>query len=764
MSSSKRRNSFARGGVAFALVAAFAAAISGAGSTATAAEPSETQRLEFSRDVRPILSDHCFACHGPDPEERAADLRLDVPESLFAEIGGVQWIVPGKPEQSELWARIDHADEDMRMPPADSGKSLEAAERALIRRWIEEGAEWQEHWAFTTPTRPALPAIPDGYRVSGPIDRFVAARLDQQGLPQSSEADPRTLVRRYSETLVGLPPSEREVAKFSAAYVENPDRACAELVDRLLASPRYGERMAIYWFDLVRFADTVGYHGDQEHVIDPYRDYVIQAFNNNLPFDRFTAEQLAGDLLPEATLEQKIASGYNRILQTSHEGGVQQKEYLAKYSADRVRNFGSVWLGMTVACAECHDHKYDPLPQRDFYRLAAFFADIDDLQSFDGRDRSPTRREPEIEVPSPAGPRRTMVTEAIAARPIRVLHRGDWMDELGEIVEPGVPMMFAPLETEGRATRLDLARWVTRPDHPLTARVFVNRLWKLCFGRGLATSLEDFGSQGQPPTHPELLDWLACEFVDSGWDTKHVLRLMVLSATFRQSSLESAELRERDPHNQWLARQGRPRLDAELIRDNALAISGLLTLELDGVSARPYQPEGYYSQLNFPKRSYVVDEDANQYRRGVYVHWQRSFLHPMLKAFDAPSREECTAERAVSNTPQAALVLLNDPTFLEASRQYAERIVREGGTETDPRLRWAWRTALSREADERELELLRKLYEQDRAEFQLDPRAAFELLQTGMAPAAEELAAVELAAWTSVARAIFNLNEFVTRN
>lgn len=752
--------------LAIGVIATAAPAQSLAGDTpATPAEATPAgERLEFNRDIRPILSDNCFACHGPDSEQRAADLRLDIPEGVFQDVSGTKIVVPGQVEESELWARINHADEDLRMPPIDSGKALDPAQRELVRQWIAEGAEWQEHWAFTPPTRPSPPEISDTFDASGSIDHFVIAGLQREGLRQSPEADPRTLVRRYTMTLVGLPPTDEEVAAFVAAYADDADQALRDLVDRLLASPRYGERMAMHWFDLVRYADTVGYHGDQDHVIAPYRDYVIQAFNDNLPFDQFTAEQLAGDLLPDSTLVQKIASGYNRLLQTSHEGGVQQKEYLAKYSADRVRNFGSVWLGMTVACAECHDHKFDPLPQRDFYRLAAFFADVDDLQSFKGGDQVPTRREPEIEVPSPAGLRRTMVTESIAPRPIRVLHRGDWMDESGEIVDPGVPAMFPQVETGGRATRLDLARWVTRPDHPLTARVFVNRLWKLCFGRGLVTSLEDFGSQGQPPTHPELLDWLACEFVDSGWDVKHVMRLILLSKTFRQSSLETPQLREADPHNLWLARQGRPRLDAELIRDNALAVSGLLNLELDGPGARPYQPDGYYSQLNFPTRTYVADTGDGQYRRGVYVHWQRSYLHPMLKAFDAPSREECTAQRAVSNTPQAALVLLNDPTFLEAARVFASRIMREGGEGTEPRLRWAWRTALAREADERELALARGLFEQDRDEFQLDPQAAEKLLQIGLAPGAEDLDPVELAAWTSVARGLFNLNEFITRN
>ena len=501
-----------------------------------------------------------------------------------------------------------------------------------------------------------------------------------------------------------------------------------------------------------------------------------------MPFDRFTTEQLAGDLLPDATVEQKIASGYNRLLQTSHEGGVQQREYLAKYSSDRVRNFGSVWLGVTMGCCECHDHKFDPISQRDFYRLAAFFADVDDLRSFKGGDTTPTKREPEMEVTTKLTPndkRRTMITVSIPPRPIRVLARGDWLDDSGEIVEPGVPGVFRQVESRlqteppeggtpahlaGRATRLDLARWLTASDHPLTARVFVNRLWKLFFGKGITASLEDVGAQGEAPVHPELLDWLAAEFVASGWDVKHVVKLIVTSRAYRQSSLETPALRQRDPDNRLLARQSRPRIEAEFIRDNALAVSGLLVRTIGGRSVRPYQPDGYYEFLNFPKRTYKADTGEQQHRRGLYSHWQRCYLHPMLKAFDAPSREECTAQRSVSNTPQSALVQLNDPTFLEAARAFAARIVEHGGSATDDRLRWAWRQALSREPTSRELTALRRLLDNELAEFRNDRASAEKLLQTGQAAAPGNLDAVELAAWTSVARTIFNLNEFNTRN
>jgi hypothetical protein len=635
-------------------------------------------------------------------------------------------------------------------------------------------------------------------------------------LKHSADADKVTLVRRLYFDLTGLPPKSAEVD----AFVNDPDpQAYERLVDRLLESPHYGERMAIYWLDLVRYANTVGYHGDQEHAISPYRDWVIKAFNDNMPFDQFTIEQLAGDLLPNATVNQKIASGYNRLLQTSHEGGVQAAEYLKKYDADRVRNLGGVWLGATTGCVECHNHKFDPYTQKDFYRLAAFFADVDDQRTFKGGDTTPTKREPEMVVLSPlvqdeiarlerlaSDPdassvrvtsqedraaiqkriddlkqqtQRTMVTESVEPRVIRVLARGNWMDETGEIVEPAIPEFLGRLETEGRrATRLDLAKWLVSPDQPQTARVFVNRLWYLFFGGGLCRSLDDTGAQGEWPTHPELLDWLAVEFsngevtrtleasgsLGGAWDVKHIVRLIVTSHAYRQSSLVTPELREKDPDNCLFARQGRFRLPAEMIRDNALAVSGLLVDRLGGPTSHPYQPKGYYAPLNFPKREYKSDDDQNQYRRGVYVHWQRQYVHPMLKAFDAPSREECTAQRPISNTPLAALTLLNDPTFVESARVFAARILREGGEATEARIRWAWREALSREPAQGEVQSLAKLYEQSLAEYRSDPQAAEKLLAAGLAPRPEGMDAAELAAWTTVGRGVINLSEFISRN
>ena len=722
--------------------------------------------VRFNRDIRPILSDKCFKCHGPDANHRKADLRLDTLEGALADLGDYAAVVPGAPGKSELIARITTGDEDDVMPPPDSGKTLSDDEKKLFRDWIAQGGEYEAHWAYIPPKRPPMPTVSARAWPSGAIDRFILARIESANLSPSPQADAATLARRLHFDLTGLPPSPRLAKRLAS---DTSPEAYARVVYELLASPRFGERLATYWLDLVRYADTVGYHGDQDHAITPYRDWVIKAFNDNLPFDQFTAEQLAGDLLPNATMNQKIASGYNRLLQTSHEGGVQKKEYLAKYSADRVRNVSNAWLGATMGCSECHDHKYDPFTQKDFYSLAAFFADVNDDKTFSGTNTLPTKREPELQVVSPldvaqAKLTRTMVTGRIKPRTIRVLPRGNWMDDSGEIVEPAVPHFLPVLKNVNRANRLHLAEWLTSADNPLTARVFVNRLWYLLFGSGLSSTLDDTGSQGKWPTHPGLLDWLAVEFVESGWDVKHIVRLIVTSSAYRQSSLVSPQLREHDPENRLFMRQGRFRLQAETIRDNALAVGGLLNDQMGGKVAKPYQPAGYYSPMNFPKRKYSADMNANQYRRGVYVHWQRQFLHPMLRAFDAPTREECTAQRPVSNTPLAALTLMNDPTFVEAAKGFALRILNEAGATDQQRLAWAWQTALGREPSGKELNVARAFLGETRKRYQADAKAADKLLAVGMLKLPVGMAKPETAAWTVLGQALLNLSETITRN
>jgi hypothetical protein len=805
---------------------------------------------DFNRDVRPILSANCYQCHGPDKDKRKANLRLDSRDGLFSSPRGVTTIVPGKPDESELYLRITTAEKNERMPDPKSGKTLSSREIVIIKKWIEQGAAWKGHWAYLPPVRPQVPAVEVAGFVKNTIDRFVLAKLREAELRPSAEADRITLIRRLSFDLTGLPPTREEVEAF--VHDARPD-AYEQLVEHLLSSPQYGERMAMYWLDLVRYADSIGYHSDNPVSVAPYRDYVIQAFNNNQPFDRFTIEQLAGDLLPGATLWQKVASAYNRLLQTTEEGGAQPKEYEAKYAADRVRNVSTVWLGVTMGCCQCHDHKFDPFIMRDFYSLAAVFADV--------REAAVGRREPGMQVPTPeqaaqlrklqeqvaalqadfdkprpelepdqikweAGllvgelrrlPRpvidilltepakrtskqkqdltahyrtvapalqsirdqlaaakqkeaellkvipTTLVSVAATPRVVRILPRGNWLDESGEIVSPAVPRSLGQLSGGGRATRLDLARWITARDNPLTARVFVNRLWKLYFGQGLAKPLDDIGSQGDWPTHPELLDWLAVEFMESGWDVKHMVRLLVKSGSYRQSSHASAEQKERDPYNRLIGRQTSFRLDAEMVRDQALAASGLLVRTTGGPSVKPYQPAGYWAALNFPPREWQNDKGDGLYRRGLYTHWQRSFLQPSLAAFDAPTREECTVERPRSNIPQQALVLLNDPTYVEAARVFAEHILAEGGTTTSQRLDWAFRGALSRAPRDQELKLLAELEAKHAREYAQDRMAAQKLLGTGDHRLPKDADVAELAAWTSVARVILNLHESITR-
>ena len=1018
--------------------------------------------IRFNRDIRPILSDNCFYCHGPDKNKREAELRLDSHEGLHGTGGEPGALIPGKPDDSPMLHRILSTDPDEQMPPPETGKSLTPEQVALIRRWIAEGADFQGHWAFlprdlsvTDPAESTGPSDAErneqqaiDRQMTARIDALVAKGLQSQKLSPAPEADRVTLLRRLHFDLTGLPPSEAEVEAF--VNDTSPD-AYASLVDRLLASPHYGERMAMWWLDLVRYADTVGYHGDQEMSVSPFRDYVIASFNANKPFDQFTIEQLAGDLLPDATREQRIASGYNRLGMMSAEGGVQDKEYLAKYMSERVRNATGTWLGITLGCAECHDHKFDPFSAKDFYRFGAFFADIKERGLYSGAHadgnwgpfiKVPTpgqeaRRDqldaelkvardelqkttPELLAefaaweagqvmwetlrpesiislegvtlkPQPDGsilasgknpatdsylltigklppkvtafrlevlpddsfPRRgpgragngnfvlsefvvhhrpaagetlavalqnpsatyeqtgaitdnpygkwpiaaaldgdakgrkwgwavmeqvgqphaavfetasdltladgdsiaiglwqnldnpqhtigrfrlsvttaprpvkisdsippairaileiakgqrteaqtsellahyrtiapilepqrkkvaelekargeleaamvsTLVTEQVEPRMVRVLARGNWMDESGEVVQPAFPevLALAPTPADRRLTRLDLARWITDPAHPLTSRVLANRLWKNLFGAGLSAKLDDLGAQGEWPSHPQLLDELAQWMVDSNWDLKRWIRSVVMSRTYRQSSLATPESRQIDPYNRLLARQARFRLDAEFVRDNALSISGLLVNKLGGKSVRPYQPPGYWAYLNFPQREWQNGSGEELYRRGLYTHWQRQYLHPSLLVFDAPSREECTAERARSNTPLQSLVLLNDPSYVEAARAFAEVVLRAEGDDSR-KLDLAFRRALSRPIIPEESELLTKLLQSQIDHYRQHPEAAKELLMTGARPSATDIDPVVLAGWTTVARAILNLHEVISR-
>jgi hypothetical protein len=750
------------------------------------ARPAAAAPVDFNKDIRPILASQCYACHGPDEKARKADLRLDLRDSAVKSGS----LVPGKAAESKLLERITSKDPDEVMPPVKSKKPpLTAEQIELVKRWITEGANYSEHWSFAKLGRPEVPKF-EGAK--NPIDAFVRSRLQQEGVKPSAEADRVTLIRRLSFDLTGLPPKPEEIK----AFLEDKSLdAYEKLVDRLMASPNYGERMAVWWLDLVRFADSAGYHSDNEINVTPYRDWVINAFNTNQPFDRFTVEQIAGDLLPNPTRSQRVATAYNRLLQTTEEGGAQAEEYIAKYSSDRVRNYGQVWLGGTIMCAECHNHKFDPYTQKDFYSIAAFFADVQE---------SPIgRREPGLPVPTAeqeaklaeltslasaktslftraaalkakaafqATIQKTLVTTSGAPRAVRILNRGNWQDKTGEIMKPMTPGFLPPLAPKkGNYNRLDLANWTVAPENPLTARVAVNRLWKLFYGYGIARSLEESGAQGQLPTHPELLDWLASEFKSPppaggghAWDVKRITRLMVTSETYKLSSVETPAVRERDPFNKLFARQSRWRLDAEFIRDNALSISGLISPKIGGESVKPYQPAGYWSALNFPTREWHKDAGEKTYRRGMYTHWQRSFPHPAMIAFDATSREECTCERPRSNIPQQALVLLNDPEFVEASKAFAVKTIQSAKDDAG-RLAWAFAKATGRLPKDAESKILLALLEKHRTDFVKTPAEAAKLLAVGETAVPKDLNAAEVAAWISVCRAIINLHETMTR-
>ncbi len=1007
--------------------------------------------VSFNRDIRPIMSDTCFHCHGNDAETREAGMRLDVrADALKATESGLVPIVPGDPDASGIIQRISDAENPM--PPESAHKPLTAKQKALFRQWVAEGAVYEPHWSYAPLRRPPLPA---GFEGRNPIDAFVGAKLTAKDLAPSSAARPELLERRLALDLTGLPPG-------AALPAGSPRPAGDALVDALLASPHFGERMAVWWLDIARYADTVGFHGDQNQRIFPYRDYVIAAFNSNKPFDQFTREQLAGDLLPNPTTEQLVATGYNRLNMMTREGGAQAKEYLAKYGAERVRSVAAAWFGSTFGCAECHDHKFDPISSRDFYELQAFFADMKQWGVYANYGYTPEPEleginndspfPPEIEVESPrlkrevarvqaaidrhlaatadrlgrdpaavaaqaaweaklmpflashpsgwlapapveprivkdgkevpdrkvvvspersvagdkplasgeaveiafdpaglpglaavrvsvdvaavqpdkpekmlggsitlalqvkdaagkvqrlplrigeatakqrvhrggaevpgiqgewrlpktarddkrieavwllekplaaaagdrivatvtgpatvpiafafsplgavqpldvaaaddlaalAAPRAgrsaaqnvrattafllatthdaaaakeahdlaarvrglfsgrawTMVTQAVA-KPltVRVLPRGNWQDETGPVVLPATPA-FLPGRIEStadsRLTRLDLANWLVSSANPITPRAVMNRLWAMFFGVGLSAALDDLGSQGELPTNPELLDWLACEFRDSGWNLKHMIRLIVTSDTYRQSSSLVPAALAVDPANRLLASQNPRRLEAEFVRDNALAIAGLLKLDgVGGPSVKPYQPAGYYESLQFPDRDYVADGDARQWRRGLYMHWQRTFLHPMLANFDAPARDECAAARNASNTPQQALTLLNDPEFVEAARVFARRLLEDpAATDDTGRVRLAYRLALNREPRGKELASLLDFLGTQREVFRAAPADAAKSLAVGLAPQAI-LDPVEHAAWAQLTRVLLNTQEAITR-
>ena len=772
-------------------------------------------KIEFNRDIRPILSDACFHCHGPDQNKRKGGLRLDVrDEALKAAKSGKIPILPGAPGKSEVVLRVFSEDEEERMPPPEGHKVLTPAQKDLLKRWITEGAEYQIHWAYRPVQRPAVPAdafirLEDAGAEPGaprpdlhPVDAFIRHRLAAEKLSPAEEADKVTLIRRVTLDLTGLPPTPKEVDAF---LQDAAPGAYERVVDRLLASVHYGERMAVDWLDAARFADTNGYQVDRDRTLHAWRDWVIRAFNQNMRFDQFTLEQIAGDLLPDATTDQRVATGFNRNHMINEEGGVTEEEFLANYTADRVETTATVWLAQTFNCARCHDHKFDPFTQRDFYSLKAFFHNVSEKGVGDYDKPYHLSSPPFLRVPTPEQTARidalkaeiaqagkdpgpagkdqlaklnktladvekavtvTLVMDDAKPRDTFILLRGEF-DQPGEKVTAATPVALPPMPADLPRNRLGLARWLIDPGNPLPARVTVNRLWQMVFGTGLVRTAEDFGSQGEPPSHPELIDWLAAEFMSSGWDVKAMLRLLVTSATYRQSSKFTPAARERDPDNRLLARGPRFRLQGEFIRDQALAASGLLVENVGGPSVKPYHPPGLYEQVveqkDNPKATYTQDKGEALHRRSLYTYWKRSVPHPGMLLFDAPFRETCVLRRTRTNTPLQALNLLNDPTYVEAARLLAQRMLLEGGTAPESRLTHGFRLVTARIPSGAELAILKASLERALLDFQTDPAGAAALLKVGEASTDAKLGAVELASYTTLASLLLNLDETVTK-
>ena len=750
------------------------------------------QEVNFQRDIQPILSSACFRCHGADASQRQAQLRLDQQEGLFADRGGYHAVVPGNAEDSQLFLRITSDDPDHQMPPADAVRQLSAQEIEQIRRWIQQGAEWLPHWSFVAPRRPRLPSVGDPAWPIRELDYFVLARLEQAGMRPAVRIGKERLLRRVTLDLTGLPPTLEELDMFLAD--DSPD-AYPRAVDRLLNSPRYGERMATVWLDLARFADSDGYQDDLPRNMGRWRDWLIDALNENLPFDRFSIEQLAGDLLPNATPQQRLATGFLRNSRANGEGGSIADEFRVEYIVDRVETVATVWMGLTAGCARCHDHKYDPLSQKEFYELFAFFNQTPEPGTYRRKaapllkvpTRDQQRRLDEIEselLEHQQGSSRheeltnarkklwdsvveTMVMEDTESRETFILVRGQY-NRPSEKVSANVPEWLAPLPEKFQPNRLGLARWLVDPSHPLTARVTANRLWEIHFGTGLVRTLEDFGIGGESPSHPQLLDWLAIELQRLQWDVKAFQRMIVTSATYCQSSDCPPAAREVDPANRLLSRGPRMRLPAEMIRDQALFVSGLLHERIGGPSVKPYQPKKMWKEIadvtgGVYVDGYVQATGDDLYHRSLYTHWRRTIPPPTMDVFNAPNREVCTARREMTNTPLQALALMNDVTYVEAARELARRMIEEGGATAAERIVFGFRLVTSRHPTDYEIDVLLSGLQHHHETYRGNGELAFQLVHVGDSRPAPALDIEDLAAYTALANTLLNLDETITK-
>lgn len=734
--------------------------------------------IDFNIHIRPILSDRCFKCHGPDAGQRKANLRLDLREGAVAHLKDdpeAFVIVPGDAAKSELYRRIAAHDTAELMPPPRSNLKLNETEIGLIRKWIDQGATYKKHWAFITPRQMDIPAVDEEAWPRNELDYFTLAAMEGADLEPNAEADRERLLKRICLDITGLPPSREWQEEFMRDA--SPD-AYEKAVDQLLAQPQYGERMAVYWLDVARYADSHGYQDDGLRTMWPWRDWVIHAFNENYPYDQFVTWQLAGDLLPNATKEQILATGFNRNHKITQEGGVIQEEYRVEYVTDRTNTFGKAFLALTFECAHCHDHKYDPISQKDYYSTFAFFNQVPEKGLVGDITLASLADPPKIKITTEevekiytyinkkdtAAVEVMVMQDSSARRPTYILKRGVY-DAHGEVVSFGVPTAILPYDTlVYGSNRLGLARWLFDKKNPLAARVFVNRIWQEFFGRGLVKTSGDFGLQGEMPSHPELLDWLAVDFMNNGWNIKRLIRQIVTSSTYRQSSVVDKNKLAADPENILLSRGPRMRLSAEAVRDLALASSGLLVRDIGGPSMKVYQPKGIWESATSGRgvlARYVQDHGDNLYRRGLYSFIKRTVPPPGMLMFDASNRDQCEVRRLRTNTPLQALLLLNDPTILEASRVFAQRLLKET-TATDEKIKKAFRTIVCRDARPEELNLLVRYFDEEKAKFSRSPEKATQLINIGEYPL-EGKDVISLAALMQVVHTIYNMEEAITK-
>ena len=735
--------------------------------------------IDFSFHIKPILSDRCFTCHGPDKNAVEGGLSLNKAEDAYAAIGENKdryAIVPGDLEKSQLVKRIFNEDPNLVMPPPDSNLSLTTYEKELLKKWVEQGAVYKEHWAFVAPKDPSVPTIENDNWSQNEIDKFILDELDIQGFSPSKKAKNEQLIRRLYFSITGLPPSVEQVNTF----LKDPSPEAYEaVVDSLLETTDYAEYMAADWMDVARYADTHGYQDDFERIMWPWRDWVIHAFKKNMPYDQFVTYQLAGDMIPNATKESILATGFNRNHKITAEGGVIPEEYRIEYVEDRTNTFGTAFLGMTMECARCHDHKYDPLSQKEHFQLFSFFNNVDEdglmpnariipkpymaitkeeangVLDFVNMDKSSM---PIVEV---------MIMEDMPqARETFVLNRGVY-DQPTDQVFPDTPEAILPFPEEFPKNRLGLSQWLFHKDNPLTARVAINRLWQRMFGKGLVESSYDFGNQGALPSHPELLDYLAVKFQKDGWDLRQMIKYMALSATYQQSSEISEEMQEKDPENRYLARASRLRLSAEMIRDQALKISGLLNTEVGGPSVKPYQPEGIWEETTGggggSTASYVQSEGGDLYRKSLYTFWKRTVPPPSMITFDASSRDLCSVKRQETNTPLQALVLLNDPQLIEAARAIAIKALGKKSQDLGGQIGYIFQNATSRVPDTEELEVLQNFYSDALEKIKTGDIVPEEYLSIGEFTEVPDTSLETLTALALTAQTIMNLDETITR-